>query len=280
MNSEQLINEILALDNMELAVKQVKANKGSAGIDRMKVQELDEFVNSMEFRKVLHLLEIGEYRPRPVKIVEIPKPDGGTRMLGIPTVIDRVIQQAISQVLTKIYDNQFSKYSYGFRPGIGAHDALMQAEKYVQSGCNYVVDIDLSKFFDTINKNKLMYQLTKEIKDKKVLKLINRYLHSGMMKGEQLVKSESGTPQGSPLSPLLSNIYLDQFDKKLEQRGIKFVRYADDIQIYVGSIRSGHRVMENTIKLLEGRHMRLKVNREKSAVKKPNESKFLGYTFC
>lgn len=279
MNSEQLMNEILALDNIELAVKQVKANKGSAGVDGMKVYELDNFVNSKEFRNILHLVEIGEYRPKPVKIVEIPKPDGGVRMLGIPTVVDRVIQQAISQILTKIYDHQFSNYSYGFRPQRGAHDALMQAEKYVQSGCNYVVDIDLSKFFDTISKDKMMYQLTKEIKDRFVLKLINRYLHSGMMVGDQLVKSENGTPQGSPLSPLLSNIYLDQFDKKLEQRGIKFVRYADDIQIYVGSLRSGHRVMENTIKLLEGKHMGLKVNHSKSAVKKPNESKFLGYTF-
>ncbi len=260
-------------------MKQIKANKGSAGVDGMKVYELDKFVNSKEFRKILHLIEIGEYRPKPVKIVEIPKPDGGMRMLGIPTVIDRVIQQAISQILTKIFDPKFSDYSYGFRPQRGAHEALMQAEKYVQSGGNYVVDIDLSKFFDTISKDKLMYQLKKEINDRYVLKLINRFLHSGMMVGEQLILNEKGTPQGSPLSPLLSNIYLDQFDKKLEQRGIKFVRYADDVQIYVGSLRSGHRVMENTIKLLEGKHMGLKVNRDKSAVKKPSESKFLGYTF-
>ncbi|MFV0342071.1 MAG: reverse transcriptase domain-containing protein [Anaerocolumna sp.] len=191
MNSEQLMNEILALDNIELAVKQVKANKGSAGVDGMKVYELDTFVNSREFRKIINLIEIGEYRPKPVKMVEIPKSDGGVRMLGIPTVIDRVIQQAISQVLTKIYDHEFSDNSYGFRPGKGAHDALMQAEKYVQSGCNYVVDIDLSKFFDTISKDKLMYLLKGKIKDSQVLRLINRYLHSGMLVGEQLIKSKT-----------------------------------------------------------------------------------------
>ena len=273
------MNEILALDNIDSAVKKVKANKGSAGIDKMKVSELDSFVNGNEFRKMMQLIRIGEYRPSPVKMVEIPKPDGGVRMLGIPTVKDRVIQQAIGQILTKIYDPQFSKYSYGFRPGIGAHDALMQAEKYVQSDCKYIVDIDLSKFFDTISKDRLMYLLKGQIQDRIVLKLINRYLHAGMMKGDQLIKSENGTPQGSPLSPLLSNIYLDQIDKRLEQRGIRFVRYADDIQIYTTSLRSAHRVMDNTMKLFESKKMGLKVNREKSAVRRPYESKFLGYTF-
>lgn len=228
---------------------------------------------------MLEELKSGTYKPSPVKMVEIPKPDGGVRMLGIPTVKDRVIQQAINQVLTKIYDKEFSKYSYGFRPGIGAHDALIQAEKYVQSTTNYVVDIDLSKFFDTINRDKLMVLLKRNIKDKELLRLINKYLNSGMIKGEQLMKSLEGTPQGSPLSPLLSNIFLDQIDKELERRNIRFVRYADDIQIYVGSLRSGYRVMEKTIKLLECKRYGLKVNKDKSAVRKPNESKFLGYSF-
>lgn len=190
-----------------------------------------------------------------------------------------VSQQAISQVLTKIYDPQFSKYSYGFRPRIGAHDALLQAEEYVQSNCKYIVDIDLSKFFDTINRDKLIFLLRKQIKDKLLLKLINRYLNSGMMKGDHLIKTETGTPQGSPLSPLLANIYLDQIDKTLEERNVRFVRYADDIQIYANSLRCAHRIMEKTIKLLECKRIGLKVNPEKSAVKKPNESKFLGYTF-
>lgn len=279
MNSEQLMNEILSLGNIEDAVKQVKGNKGGAGIDGMKVKNLDKFVNSKEFRIMLEELKSGTYKPSPVKMVEIPKPDGGVRRLGIPTVKDRVIQQAINQVLTKIYDNQFSECSFGFRPGIGAHDALIQAEKYVQSSTNYVVDIDLSKFFDTINRDKLMVLLKRTIKDKDLLRLINKYLNTGMLSGEQLVKTNAGTPQGSPLSPLLSNIYLDQIDKELERRNIKFVRYADDIQIYVGSLRSGYRVMEKTIKLLECKRYTLKVNKEKSAVRKPNESKFLGYTF-
>lgn len=279
MNSEQLINEVLAHDNMKQAVKQVRANKGSAGIDGKTVEELENFMDSMEHRRISNLIKQGNYRPKPVKMVEIPKPDGGVRMLGIPTVYDRVIQQAISQVLTKIYDPQFSKYSYGFRPGIGAHDALLQAEEYVQSDCKYIVDIDLSKFFDTINRDKLIFLLRKQIKDKLLLKLINRYLNSGMMKGDYLIKTETGTPQGSPLSPLLANIYLDQIDKTLEDRNVRFVRYADDIQIYANSLRSAHRIMEKTIKLLECKRIGLKVNPKKSAVKKPNESKFLGYTF-
>ncbi len=212
-------------------------------------------------------------------MVEIPKPDGGIRMLGIPTVIDRVIQQAISQILTKIYDSQFSEYSYGFRPNRGAHDALVQAEKYVGDKSIYVVDIDLSKFFDTINKDKMMSLLQKEIKDISVLRLINKYLQAGILKGNQLIKSQEGTPQGSPLSPLLSNIYLDQVDKELERRQIRFVRYADDIQIYARSIKSAYRIKENTIRLIESNRIKLKVNQQKSAVKKLNEAKFLGYSF-
>lgn len=280
MNIEnQLMNEILDLSNISLAVKRIKSNKGSAGIDGMKVRELDKYVNSKEFPILLEKIRDGKYKPKPVKMVEIPKPDGGVRMLGIPTVIDRVIQQAISQVLTKIYDYQFSEYSYGFRPNRGAHDALVQAEKYVADGSIYIVDIDLSKFFDTINRDKLMNLLKKEIKDISVLRLINKYLFSGMMKGNQFTTTRAGTPQGSPLSPLLSNIYLDQIDKILEQRGIKFCRYADDIQIYATSIRSAYRILEKTIKLIESNRYQLKVNIEKSAVKEINESKFLGYSF-
>ncbi len=278
-NQNQLMNEILDLDNILLAVKQVKSNKGSAGVDNMSIKDMIAYVNSKEFPKLLESIRKGEYKPSPVKMVEIPKPDGGVRMLGIPTVIDRVIQQAISQILTKIYDSQFSEYSYGFRPNRGAHDALVQAERYVGDESIYVVDIDLSKFFDTINKDKMMSLLQKEIKDKSVLRLINKYLQAGILKGSQLIKSQEGTPQGSPLSPLLSNIYLDQVDKELERRQIRFVRYADDIQIYARSIKSAYRIKENTIRLIEGNRIKLKVNEEKSAVKKLNEAKFLGYSF-
>jgi len=278
-NKFQLMNKILDHDNLTLAIKRVRSNKGSAGIDNMSIKEMDKFVKSYEFTKMIEEIRMELYSPSPVKMVEIPKPDGGVRMLGIPTIKDRIIQQAINQVLTKIYDCQFSEYSYGFRPNKGAHDALAQAEKYVQEERIYIVDIDLSKFFDTIDRNKLIHLLKQQIEDTSVIALIWKYLNAGMMKGNYFTDFKTGTPQGSPLSPLLSNIYLDQVDKELERRGIKFCRYADDIQIYATSIKGAHRTMENTIKLLESKRIKLIVNNEKSAVRPYYEAKFLGYSF-
>ncbi len=274
---ENLMEEILSRENMILALRRVEKNKGSHGIDRMKVEELRPFLKQ-NWLTIKESILKGKYKPSAVRRVEIPKPDGGVRALGIPTVLDRLIQQAIAQTLTPIFDPQFSDNSYGFRPEKKAHQAVEKAKEYMNQGYKYVVDIDLEKFFDKVNHDILMSKLAKRISDKRVLKLIRKYLQSGIMLSGIIVRSEEGTPQGGPLSPLLSNIILDDLDKELERRGHKFARYADDCNIYVKTERAGKRVKASITKFLE-KKLRLKVNQNKSAVDRPEKRKFLGFTF-
>jgi group II intron reverse transcriptase/maturase len=243
----------------------------------MTVKDLRAYLKE-HWLEIRAALESGAYKPTPVRRVEIPKPDGGVRLLGIPTVIDRLLQQAIAQVLTPIFESKFSPNSYGFRPGRSAHDAILKAQEYVQAGNEWVVDIDLEKFFDRVNHDKLMARVAREVKDKRVLKLIRAYLNSGVMINGVVVDTEEGTPQGGPLSPLLSNIMLDDLDKELETRGHKFVRYADDCNIYVKTQRAGERVMESVKEFLE-KKLKLKVNPKKSKVDKAERVKFLGFSF-
>lgn len=275
--TENLLERIVGSENMNKAVKRVERNKGSHGTDGMRVDALRPYL--MEHGKALvsEILE-GRYRPEPVRRVDIPKPDGGKRGLGIPTVVDRVIQQAISQVLTEVFEPYFSENSYGFRPNKSAHQALKQAESYVNAGYRYVVDMDLEKFFDRVNHDILMSLIAKKITDKRVLKLIRMYLTAGVMEQGVRVKTKEGTPQGGPLSPLLSNIMLNELDEMLEKRGHKFCRYADDCNIYVKSGRAGERVMTSVRKFIED-ELKLKVNENKSAVASPMKRKFLGYSF-
>lgn len=277
MDTENLLERIVSKRNLYEAYKRVKKNKGSHGVDGMRVDELLPFLQENVSSLISNLLN-GEYKPQPVRRVEIPKPNGGVRLLGIPTVVDRLIQQAIAQILNEVFDKEFSENSYGFRPKRSAHMALKQAQMYINEGNRYVVDMDLEKFFDTVNHDILMSLLARKVKDKRVLKLIRKYLNSGIMLNGVIVKLEDGTPQGGPLSPLLSNILLDELDKELEKRGHKFCRYADDANIYVKSKRSGIRVLESITKFLE-KKLRLKVNVEKSAVSSPMKRKFLGYSF-
>jgi len=274
---EEMLERILSRDNLNLAYKRVKANKGSHGIDRMTVDELLPFLKQ-QGEAIRRRILTGEYNPQPVRRVEIPKPDGGVRLLGIPTVVDRLIQQAIAQELNKTIDRDFSASSYGFRPGKSAHQAILAARSYIERGYRWVVDIDLEKFFDRVNHDKLMSLVARKVKDKRVLKLIRRYLESGIMLNGVKVKSEEGTPQGGPLSPLLANIMLDELDKELEKRGHKFCRYADDCNIYLKSEKAGKRVMESITQYIE-QALKLKVNRNKSAVDRPNRRKFLGISF-
>jgi RNA-directed DNA polymerase len=274
---EEMLERILSKDNLNLAYKRVKANKGSAGIDGMTVEELLPYLKR-EGQALRQKILAGEYKPQPVRRVEIPKPDGGVRLLGIPTVVDRMIQQAIAQELNKTVDADFSESSYGFRPKRSAHQAIMAARGYIEQGYNWTVDIDLEKFFDRVNHDKLMSLVARKVKDKRVLKLIRRYLESGIMLNGVKVKSEEGTPQGGPLSPLLANIMLDELDKELEKRGHKFCRYADDCNIYVKSQKAGERVMESITEYIEG-VLKLKVNRNKSAVDRPSKRKYLGFSF-
>lgn len=268
---------LLSRDNLLSALKHVERNKGSHGIDGMSVKSLREHI-MLNWDDIRSSIEKGTYQPSPVRRVEIPKPNGGTRLLGIPTVTDRFIQQAISQILTPMFDPMFSEQSYGFRPNKRAHDAVRKAKHYMEEGHRWVIDIDLEKFFDRVNHDRLMSTLTKRIQDKAILKLIRKYLQSGVMINGIVSTTVEGTPQGGPLSPLLSNIVLDELDKELETRGLRFVRYADDCNIYVKSRKAGQRVMESITSFIEGK-LKLKVNREKSAVDRPWKRKFLGFSF-
>jgi RNA-directed DNA polymerase len=272
-----MLEQILARWNIEKALEQVISNKGAGGIDGMQTDELRDYLNANWQGLRVKILE-GSYKPSPVRKVEIPKPQGGVRMLGIPTVMDRLLQQAISQWMTLKYEEQFSNNSYGFRPNRNAHQAVMQAQSYLNEGKVWVVELDLEKFFDKVNHDRLMSVLSRTITDKPTLKLIRSYLTSGIMEGGAVSQRIEGTPQGSPLSPLLSNIVLDELDKELENRGHAYVRYADDCSIYVRSEASAKRVAESLIKYIEGKLL-LKVNREKTKISRPNESTLLGFSF-
>jgi len=275
--TSNLLESILERENMLRAYDRVVGNKGSHGIDNMTVDQLKPYLQENWVGIKSQLLE-GTYVPKAVRRVEIPKPDGGIRLLGIPTVLDRMIQQAIAQVLGGIFDPGFSESSYGFRQGRSAHDAIKKAQEYISEGYKWVVDIDLEKFFDRVNHDKLMSLVARKVSDKRVLKLIRRYLESGVMINGLEIITEDGVPQGGPLSPLLSNIMLDELDKELEERGHKFVRYADDCNIYVKSKRAGERVYLSIKGFLETK-LKLKINEGKSAVDRPEKRKFLGFSF-
>ena len=268
---------VLGGQNLAAALKRVEGNGGAPGMDGMTVQEMRPWLKA-HWEGVRASLEEGSYRPKPVRRVEIPKPDGGVRLLGIPTVMDRLIQQAIAQVLTPLFEPRFSEHSYGFRPGRRAHDAVKAAQGYIEEGYDWVVDIDLEKFFDRVNHDKLMARVARVVKDRRVLKLIRRYLESGVMVNGVVMGTEEGTPQGGPLSPLLANIMLDDLDRELEKRGHRFVRYADDCNIYVRSRRAGERVMESVRSFLTTK-LSLKVNERKSTVDRPWKLKLLGFSF-
>jgi RNA-directed DNA polymerase len=272
-----LMEEVLRRENLMRALRRVRSNKGAPGIDGMTVEELVSYLKENWARIRKELLD-GTYKPQPVRQVEIPKPNGkGVRPLGIPTVLDRLIQQAILQVLGPFFDPHFSNSSYGFRPGRGCHDALKAGRGHVKAGYCYVVDVDLEKFFDRVNHDVLMARVARQVKDKRLLRLLRHYLMAGVMREGVIQPHEEGTPQGSPLSPLLSNILLDELDKELERRGHRFCRYADDCNIYVRSKAAGERVMESITRFLVKR-LRLRVNRDKSAVDRPWKRDFLGYT--
>lgn len=273
----ELINKITSRDNLNLAFQKVKRNKGAAGVDEKDIEATRLYLKE-HGNEIIELIKEGKFKPQAVRRVEIPKPDGGKRKLGIPTVTDRVIQQAVVQILTPIFEKQFSPYSYGFRPNKSAHQAIEQAREYIQEGYSYVVDIDLEKFFDRVQHDKLMSLIANTITDKPTLKLIRRYLQSGIMENGVVTVNHEGTPQGGPLSPLLSNIILNELDKELEKRGHRFVRYADDCNIYVKSAKAGERVKEGVTLFIEKKLM-LKVNEEKSAVGKPVARIFLGVSF-
>lgn len=276
-DGSRLMEVILGRGNMFSALKRVRGNKGAPGIDGMTVNQLPGYLRR-HWLKIREDLLNSEYKPLPVRRKEIDKPDGGVRMLGIPTALDRLVQQAIAQVLQQIWDPTFSEFSYGFRPGRSQHDAVLRAKTYLLSGYRHIVDIDLSKFFDRVNHDRLMSRLATRVQDKRVLKLIRDYLTAGVMADGLVSPSLEGTPQGGPLSPLLSNIVLDELDNELERRGLNFVRYADDAVIYVKSRKSAERVMKSTTMFITKR-LRLKVNEEKSAVSRPWLSKYLGFTF-
>lgn len=273
----QLMEAVVERKNMMKALQRVEKNKGAAGIDDMQVVELRPFLKE-QWPEVKVSLLAGEYKPEAVRRVEIPKPGGkGKRILGIPTVLDRLIQQALHQVLSPIFDSGFSEYSYGFRPGRDAHMAVKQSQTYVTTGKRWVVDIDLEKFFDRVNHDMLMARVARKVKDKRVLLLIRRYLQAGAMKDGLTTISREGTPQGGPLSPLLSNVILDDLDKELERRGHEFCRYADDFNIYVKTEKAAERVLTSVTKYLEHK-LKLKVNRDKSGTGRPWKKKFLGYS--
>jgi RNA-directed DNA polymerase len=272
-----MLEEILDIRNVQKALKQVTANKGAGGIDGMQTDELRDYLNT-NWQTLRGDILSGNYKPQAVCKVEILKPAGGTRMLGIPTVTDRLWQQAIAQWLSPKYEEEFSNYSYGFREGCNAHQAVMQAQTNLNEGYEWVIELDLENFFDKVNHDKLMGLLVKKITDKRILKLIRSYLNSGIMTDGVVSPRTEGTPQGSPLSPLLSNIVLNELDKELQTRGHRFVRYADDCSIYVRSEKSAQRVMETITEYIENK-LKLKVNRIKSKVSRPSESTLLGFSF-
>jgi len=276
-NTSRLMEEICERTNLKEALRQVRGNKGSAGVDRMTVDQLGDYLKQ-HWPDIREQLLNGTYEPKPVRRVEIPKPDGGMRKLGIPTVLDRFIQQAVMQVLQRQWNPTFSQYSYGFRPRRSAHHAVAQAQQYIAQGYGWVIDLDLEKFFDRVNHDKLMGQIAKRVEDKRLLKLIRAFLNAGVMENGLVSPSVEGTPQGGPLSPLLSNLVLDKLDRELENRGHRFVRYADDCNIYVRSERAGQRVMESISRFITQK-LKLKVNEAKSAVARPQERKFLGFSF-
>jgi RNA-directed DNA polymerase len=276
-STNRLMEEVCERANLKEAVRRVQVNKGSPGIDGMTVDDLPGYLTQHWPTIRDHLLK-GTYEPQPVRRVEIPKPDGGVRKLGIPTALDRFLQQAVMQVLQRQWDRTFSDYSYGFRPGRSAHQAVAQAQRYIADGYGWVVDLDLEKFFDRVNHDKLMGQVAKRVDDKRLLKLIRAFLNAGVMENGLVSPSVEGTPQGGPLSPLLSNLVLDELDRELERRGHRFVRYADDSNIYVRSERAGQRVMESLTRFITKR-LKLKVNETKSAVARPQDRKFLGFSF-
>ena len=276
-SANRLMEEVCERENLKEALRRVKANQGSAGVDGMTVGGISDYLKQ-HWPAIREQLLSGTYEPKPVRRVEIPKPDGGVRKLGIPTVLDRFIQQAVMQVLQRKWDGTFSEHSYGFRPGRSAHQAVAQAQQYIAEGYGWCVDFDLEKFFDRVNHDKLMGQVAKRVADERLLKLIRAFLNAGAMENGLVGPSGEGTPQGGPLSPLLSNLVLDELDRELERRGHRFVRYADDCNIYVRSERAGQRVMESIAQFITQR-LKLKVNEAKSAVARPQERKFLGFSF-
>src|ERR1700749_2592781 len=271
------MEEVCERENLKEALRRVKANKGSAGVDGMTVGGITDYLKQ-HWPAIREQLLNGTYEPRPVRRVELPKPDGGVRKLGIPTVLDRLIQQAVMQVLRRQWDPTFSESSYGFRPGRSAQQAVAQAQKHIAEGRGWCVDLDLEKFFDRVNHDKLMGQIVKRVEDKQLLKLIRAFLNAGVMENGLVSPSVEGTPQGGPLSPLLSNLVLDELDRELENRGHRFVRYADDSNIYVRSEKAGQRVMESISRFITQK-LKLKVNEAKSAVARPQDRKFLGFSF-
>lgn len=276
-NDDTLLNELLSDENLKIAKQRVKKNKGASGIDGMEVKELDEYL-SKHLDEIKEQIRNKKYSPKPVKRVEIPKPDGGVRNLGVPTVADRFVQQAIAQVLTPIYEPKFSESSYGFRPDRCCEMAILKALEFMNDGYQWVVDIDLEKFFDNVNHDKMISLIMKDVKCGEIVSLINKFLKSGIMIDDEYKESVIGTPQGGNLSPLLSNIMLNQLDKELEARGLRFTRYADDCIILVGSSKAADRVMKNVSIFIESK-LGLKVNMTKSKVSKPNDIKYLGFGF-
>jgi RNA-directed DNA polymerase len=271
------MEEVCERDNLKEALRRVKANKGGPGVDGMTVGELTDYLKQ-HWPTIREQLLNRTYKPKPVRRVNLPKPDAGVRKLGIPSVLDRLIQQAVMQVLQRQWDSTFSEHSYGFRPGRSAHHAVVQAQQYIADGHGWCVDLDLEKFFDRVHHDKLMGQVAKRVEDKRLLTLIRAFLEAGVMENGLVSPSVEGTPQGGPLSPLLSNLVLDALDRELERRGHRFVRYADDCNIYVRSERAGHRVMESVTRFIT-QQLKLTVNQAKSAVARPQERTFLGFSF-
>lgn len=272
-----MLEEILDFRNIQKALQRVISNKGAGGVDGMQTDELRDYL-TQHWSELKSKILSGMYRPSPVRGIEIPKASGGKRLLGIPTVIDRLIQQAIQQWLSPVYEADFSPYSYGFRPHRNAHQAVLQARSHIASGGSWIIELDLSNFFDRVHHDRLISQLSKRISDKRTLDLIRRYLTSGILLGGVVSPRQEGTPQGSPLSPLLSNIVLDELDKELHKRGHKFVRYADDCSIYVNSNKSAHRVLDSITRYIE-KVLRLKVNLEKTKISRPGSCQLLGFSF-